>query len=64
MDDAFLGYLQDNQVHPMGEHGEYQTLVLDGPGFDHRVPVEVRGSKAAGDYRIARLDLDRPPVPE
>lgn len=52
---AFLEYLLDNDIHPMGEGGEYQTLVVDGPGFARRVPVEVRGARPAGTYRVGRL---------
>ncbi|SIR92805.1 MJ0570-related uncharacterized domain-containing protein [Haladaptatus litoreus] len=57
LDTDFLEFLLDNSVHPMGEHGEYQTLVLDGPGFNRRVPVEITGSSSLGDYRIAQLDV-------
>lgn len=55
LDAAFLDHLLDSDIHPMGEGGEYQTLVVDGPGFTRRVPIEVRGARPAGTYRVGRL---------
>lgn len=42
-DRAFLEDLPDG-VDPAGESGEFHTFVVDGPGFDARVPVE-RGER-------------------
>lgn len=57
LDAVFLEYLIDNEIHPMGEGGEYQTLVIDGPGFTRRLPVGIRGSRTVGNARMAQLDI-------
>lgn len=57
LDAGFLEYLIDQEIHPMGEGGEYQTLVVDGPGFTRHLPVGIRGSHTLGNYRMAQLDI-------
>jgi len=57
LDETYLGKLIDREVldrilllsdrhgvHPAGEGGEYESLVLDGPGFDHGLEL--------GEYRV------------
>lgn len=62
LDAEFLDYSIDNEIHPMGEGGEYQTLVVDGPGFTRRLPVETCCSRTSGNYRVAQLDVSEPGV--
>jgi ABC transporter with metal-binding/Fe-S-binding domain ATP-binding protein len=44
LDEAALGDLrelhEDYRVHPVGEGGEYESLVLDAPAFEHPIAVD------------------------
>jgi ABC transporter with metal-binding/Fe-S-binding domain ATP-binding protein len=59
---ADLRELEDEYgVHPVGEGGEYESLVLDAPAFAHRIEVEAteqefardRGSWTVTEHRLA-----------
>ena len=54
-------------VHPCGEGGEFETIVLDAPFFSKRVVVddaEPIWSGGSGEWRIARAHLERKPLIE
>ncbi|WP_020222888.1 Dph6-related ATP pyrophosphatase [Halarchaeum acidiphilum] len=60
-DRDFLAALPDG-VDPCGEHGEFHTFVVDGPGFDARIDVD-RGERVTRDlggtpYHYVDLLLD------
>ncbi|WGI17586.1 diphthine--ammonia ligase [Methanonatronarchaeum sp. AMET-Sl] len=37
----FHNYLKKQDIHPMGEHGEYHTFVVDGPIFQQEIDVSL-----------------------
>ncbi len=39
VDGEFLSYLQENNIEPCGENGEYHTFVTDGPVFQQRIEI-------------------------
>ena len=39
VDREFLSYLQENDIEPCGENGEYHTFVTDGPLFEQRIDI-------------------------
>jgi len=39
VDRGFLSYLQENDIEPCGENGEYHTFVTDGPLFEQRIEI-------------------------
>ncbi|RZN62742.1 MAG: diphthine--ammonia ligase [Methanonatronarchaeia archaeon] len=53
----FLDYLLENDVHPMGENGEYHTFVVDGPNFQREIDVRVRGEDVDGSSGKISLNL-------
>jgi uncharacterized protein (TIGR00290 family) len=53
-DATFLEALPDS-VDPCGEHGAFHTFVVDGPTFEHPVPVEVGEQQGEGRMRYVRL---------
>jgi len=57
LDGAFLDYLVEADLHPMGEFGEYHTLTVDGPLFEQRVPIRVTGSHRRAASLIAAVEL-------
>ena len=76
LDDSWLGRTIDDQtidtlealraeygVHPIGEGGEYETLVVDGPHMDRKLAIEyeptwdgTRGSIDVTDARLVERD--------
>jgi len=40
--DEFLKVCEKNRIHPMGEGGEYETLVLSGPNMQGRIKVDFK----------------------
>lgn len=40
LSEEFLNYLVENDVHPMGENGEYHTYVIDGPLFKRSLRID------------------------
>ena len=73
LDESWLGRRWDSQVvedllrlhdskgvHPCGEGGEFETIVLDGPTFHQRVEVisaEPKWEGTAGTWKITRARL-------
>lgn len=56
---------ETRRIHPCGEGGEFETLVLDAPCFAHRLVVdradpEWRGSAGVWRVREAHLEAKRP----
>lgn len=39
VDREFLSYLQESDIEPCGENGEYHTFVTDGPLFEQRIEI-------------------------
>jgi diphthine-ammonia ligase len=55
--EEFLDYLLANDLHPMGEFGEYHTLTIDGPLFETRVPLRITGHTTSDSALIANVGL-------
>lgn len=49
-DRTFLGTLQDLGIDACGEHGEFHTVALWGPGFRERLRVQSALVREAGDH--------------
>lgn len=52
-------------VHPGGEGGEYETVVLDAPGFDERITVldaETTWTRDRGRWRVTDWQLEPAPA--
>lgn len=58
LDEEFLEYLLANDLHPMGEYGEYHTLAVDGPLFETRIPIRISGRTTTDSALIATVELD------
>lgn len=43
LDMALVAEMESRGIDVAGENGEYHTVVLDGPLFDHKIEVEVAG---------------------
>lgn len=56
-DEAFLADLPDT-VDPCGEHGEFHTLVTQGPGFREPLRVRAVGRWRRGSHSGLRLELE------
>ncbi len=57
LDEEFLKYALDNDIHPMGENGEYHTFVVDCELFDSRVNVEELDVESVEDRDDLILNL-------
>ena len=57
IDEEFLEYLLVNDLHPMGEFGEYHTLTVDGPIFETPISVEITGKTPRDGALIAEIQL-------
>ena len=40
---------------PCGEHGEMHTIVVDGPMFDHRIPITIGETVTRGGFAFADI---------
>ncbi|WP_231188046.1 diphthine--ammonia ligase [Haladaptatus sp. DYF46] len=58
LDEEFLDYLLANDLHPMGEFGEYHTVTIDGPLFETRIPIRITGRTTDDSALIATVELD------
>jgi diphthine-ammonia ligase len=45
-------------IDPCGEHGEYHTLVTDGPGFERPLPIRIGGTLEREGHRTLELTLE------
>ncbi|HET7325402.1 MAG TPA: diphthine--ammonia ligase [Halococcus sp.] len=61
LDEEYLDYLLANDLHPMGEFGEYHTVTVDGPLFDTRVPLHITGCTIHDGALIAKVELGDSP---
>ena len=57
--ESLIGFADSHGVHPMGEGGEYETLVVDGPHLDRPLQIDatprwdgVRGHLVIEDARL------------
>lgn len=57
LDEEFLDYLLANNLHPMGEFGEYHTFTVDGPLFETRVPLRTTGRTTHNGALLATVEL-------
>ncbi len=55
LDQALVDEFVAAGIDPCGERGEYHTLVTDGPGFAHPVPLEVTGEAEREGHRYLVL---------
>lgn len=55
----YIKELEARGIDPCGEGGEFHTTVVDGPIFNHPVPVLKREILNDGDYAFLPLELDR-----
>ena len=63
LDPALIGEMEETDVDPCGEHGEFHTFVWDGPEFRRPVSV-VRGREVEMEgHRFLDLTPDRTDAP-
>lgn len=58
LDQDFLKFLKEENIHLTGEGGEYHSLVIDGPLLDQRLKIKKAKKKEKGDslqYDILEL---------
>jgi ABC transporter with metal-binding/Fe-S-binding domain ATP-binding protein len=57
--DVFLEVCEKNRIHPMGEGGEYETLVLSGPNMRGQIEVDFNKKwyGKSGELEISRVSL-------
>ncbi|MHC1631596.1 MAG: diphthine--ammonia ligase [Methanotrichaceae archaeon] len=62
--EEFLQICETNRIHPLGEGGEYETMVLSGPHMQGRIEVEFEkkwfGNTGELEITDARLNRDFP----
>ncbi len=57
LDDSLVDAFVAAGIDPAGEHGEFHTLVWDGPGFSRPLPFDVDGAEEREGHRFERLRL-------
>lgn len=57
LDETTLETMKKNKVDVCGENGEYHTLVVDGPIFQHPLNFNVGPTLQLGDYATATVNL-------
>lgn len=57
LDEEFLNYTKENDIHPMGENGEYHTFIVDGVLFEDPVDVKELNIEEIEDQRDLILNL-------
>lgn len=55
----YVKELEARGVDPCGEGGEFHTAVIDGPIFEHPIPVRKREIFKDGEYAFLPLELDQ-----
>lgn len=66
LDEVALGRLQGMRMHPAGEGGEYESLVLNAPGFTKRIVVDqarVEASASRATWYVEQFHLESRLVP-
>lgn len=63
LDPALLERFRTKGIDPCGEHGEYHTLVTNGPGFRWPLQVRVKGVDEREGHRTLDLALAEPETP-
>lgn len=53
--DSFIGFTKNLGIDPLGERGEYHTVVLSGPLHKDVLRYKVVATESYGDYIILRL---------
>ncbi len=53
--EQFVGKLMEHSIDPLGENGEYHTLVLNSPVHTSRLRVRVTGEVTSGRGRILKV---------
>ncbi|OAB41938.1 diphthine--ammonia ligase [Paenibacillus glacialis] len=55
----YVQELEARGIDPCGEGGEFHTTVIDGPLFEHPIPVRKCTILTDGDYAFLPLELDQ-----
>jgi len=61
IDESFIRDVSELSVHPMGEGGEYESLVLDAPLFSKRLVIKdysLEWDGVVGHLRVERVTLE------
>lgn len=50
LDETFIRELKDRGLSPCGEHGEYHTMVVNGPLFNQKLGIDFTGCRHKGRH--------------